>query len=130
MIGWRFRAGPPHAATSLAAGDDGRGRRVVGQAHYRPVETLYSVRRLLWCQFSGAVPMTEKKNGLVAADALQGTSIYSKSTGDRLGSIEDIVIDRKTGNVAYAIMSSGGFLGFAGRHHPLPWSMLRYDENL
>lgn len=67
---------------------------------------------------------------LVAADKVQGAAIYSSTTRDKLGSIDDLMIDSKTGNVAYAIMSSGGFMGMGSRHHPLPWSMLKYDTNL
>ena len=67
---------------------------------------------------------------LVAADEVQGAIVYNRTTGDRLGSIDSLIIDRKTGNVAYAIMSSGGFLGMGGRHHPLPWTMLKYDTNM
>lgn len=66
---------------------------------------------------------------LVAADKVQGAKIYT-ATGDNLGSIEDIMIEEKSGNIAYAIMSFGGFLGIGGKYHPLPWSWLRYDANL
>jgi sporulation protein YlmC with PRC-barrel domain len=66
---------------------------------------------------------------LIAAGKVQGAPIYD-AAGDNLGSIDDIVIDRKTGNVAYALMSSDGFLGIGTRHHALPWSMLKYDGNL
>jgi sporulation protein YlmC with PRC-barrel domain len=66
---------------------------------------------------------------IIAADKVQGTKIYS-ATGDNLGSIDDIMIDEKSGNIAYAIMSIGGFLGIGSRYYPLPWSMLRYDADL
>lgn len=66
---------------------------------------------------------------LVAADKVQGANIYN-ATGDNLGSIDDIMNDEKSGIIAYAIMSSGGFLGIGSKYHPLPWSMLRYDPNL
>ena len=66
---------------------------------------------------------------LVASDKVQGTKIYS-ATGDNLGSVDEIMIDEKSGNIAYAIMSVGGFLGIGSRYYPLPWSMLRFDTNL
>jgi sporulation protein YlmC with PRC-barrel domain len=65
----------------------------------------------------------------IAADRVQGAAIYNV-TGEKLGLIDDIVINRKTGDVAYAIISSGGFLGLGSRYHPLPWSILNYDSNL
>jgi len=66
---------------------------------------------------------------LAASDKVQGTKIYS-ATGDNLGSVDEIMIDEKSGNIAYAIMSVGGFLGIGSRYYPLPWSMLRFDTNL
>jgi hypothetical protein len=63
---------------------------------------------------------------LIAADKVEGTSVYDVS-GNKLGSIERIMLDKISGRVAYAVMSFGGFLGIGDQHHPLPWSVLRYD---
>jgi hypothetical protein len=60
---------------------------------------------------------------------VQGTWVYN-AAGENLGSIHDVMIDKKSGNVAYAIMSFGGFLGIGNDYHPLPWSVLRYDTAL
>ena len=70
-----------------------------------------------------------KNSTLVAANEVQGAAVYDR-TGDHLGCIDDLVIDRKTGNVNYAVMSSGGFLGIGTRYHSLPWSMVKYDAAL
>jgi hypothetical protein len=37
------------------------------------------------------------------------------------------MIDKRSGVVAYAIMSFGGCLGMGNSYHPLPWSALKYD---
>ncbi len=63
---------------------------------------------------------------LIAADKVTGTDVYNTS-GQKLGSIEDIVIDKISGNVQYAVLSFGGFLGLGDKHYPLPWSALDYD---
>jgi hypothetical protein len=47
-----------------------------------------------------------------------------------LGVVEDVMIDKPSGRIVYAVMSFGGFLGMGGRHHPLPWSALRYDTEI
>ena len=47
-----------------------------------------------------------------------------------LGAIHDVMIDKPSGKVAYAIISFSGFLGMGNQYHPLPWSVLRYDTNL
>jgi sporulation protein YlmC with PRC-barrel domain len=63
---------------------------------------------------------------LIAADKVDGTSVYNVA-GDKLGTVEDIMIDKVSGRAIYAIMSFGGFLGMGTKHHPLPWSTLKYD---
>jgi len=63
---------------------------------------------------------------LISADKVEGTTVYNRK-GDKLGSVEDVMIDKLSGKVAYAVLSFGGFLGIGDRHHPLPWSMLSYD---
>jgi sporulation protein YlmC with PRC-barrel domain len=55
-------------------------------------------------------------SSLIAADKVQGTSVYN-AAGENLGSIHDLIIDKKSGNVAYAIMSFGGFLGIGNDFH-------------
>ena len=72
---------------------------------------------------------TTETGHLIAADKVQGTNVYN-ITGDNLGSIHDLMIDKATGKVAYAIMAFGSFLGIGNQYHPLPWSLLKYDTNL
>jgi PRC-barrel domain len=67
-------------------------------------------------------------SALIAASKVKGTDVFN-SGGDRVGSIYDLVIDKRTGQVAYAIMSFGGFLGIWDSYHPLPWSLLQYNTN-
>ena len=63
---------------------------------------------------------------LITADKVEGTPVYNPA-GERLGTIDDIMIDKISGRVAFAIMSFGGFLGLGEKQHPLPWSVLTYD---
>jgi sporulation protein YlmC with PRC-barrel domain len=63
---------------------------------------------------------------LIAAEKVKGTNVYNLS-GDKLGTVEDIMIDKVSGRAIYAVMSFGGFLGVGDKHHPLPWSTLKYD---
>src|ERR1700749_3395905 len=66
---------------------------------------------------------------LIAADKVQGTDVFNNG-GDRLGSVHDLMIDKQTGQVAYAIISFGGFLGIGNSYHPPPWALLLYNSNL
>jgi sporulation protein YlmC with PRC-barrel domain len=65
---------------------------------------------------------------LIAASKVNGTNVYD-TAGEKVGSIYDVMIDKRTGNTAYAIMSFGGFLGIGDQYHPLPWQSLTYDES-
>ncbi|MGE0716886.1 MAG: PRC-barrel domain-containing protein [Alphaproteobacteria bacterium] len=69
----------------------------------------------------------DESGSLISADKVEGTSVYNRS-GDHLGSIRTVMIDKPTGKVAYAVMSFGGFLGIGEKYHPLPWGILRYDR--
>jgi sporulation protein YlmC with PRC-barrel domain len=74
--------------------------------------------------------MTAKKpaHPLIPADRVNGTDVYSKA-GERLGKIEDVAIEKVSGAVAYAILSFGGVLGLGSKFHPVPWKLLKYDED-
>src|SRR5262245_34078500 len=65
---------------------------------------------------------------LIAAEKVNGTNVYSRA-GEKLGHVEDIMIDKMSGRACYAIMSFGGFLGIGDKHWPLPWSALTYDRS-
>ena len=58
-----------------------------------------------------------------------GTAVYN-ANGDKLGSIDDLIIDKVSGQVRYAALEFGGFLGIGTDRYPLPWSMLKYDTGL
>lgn len=73
--------------------------------------------------------ITDDETGrLISADKVQGTTVYNHA-GEKLGTVEKVMIDKPTGKVAYALMSFGGFLGIGDNHHPLPWDMLTYDTD-
>lgn len=74
---------------------------------------------------TGDVARSETAN-LIAADKVEGTSVYDPS-GNKLGSIDTLMIDKSSGRVSYAVLSFGGFLGMGQSHYPLPWQYLRYD---
>lgn len=81
-------------------------------------------RKLVRLDGQGDAQSAEHK--LILASRVEHTPAFN-GAGERIGHIEDLSIDRKSGQVVYAIMSFGGFLGIGKRFHPLPWHMLRYD---
>ncbi len=73
-----------------------------------------------------AVNETER---LIASDKVEGTSVYDPRA-NHLGSIYNVMIDKFTGQVGYAVISFGGFLGIGANYYPLPWKKLVYDRAL
>ncbi|MGE9010615.1 PRC-barrel domain-containing protein [Leptospira interrogans] len=65
---------------------------------------------------------------LIGSDKVEGTSVFGDET--QIGSIERVMIDKRSGKVSYAVLSFGGFLGIGDDHYPLPWQSLKYDTNL
>lgn len=63
---------------------------------------------------------------LIATSKVNGTTVYNRA-GEKLGSIYDVMLEKTSGQAAYAIMSFGGFLGIGDKYHPLPWRTLTYD---
>ena len=53
-----------------------------------------------------------------------------RSDGDKIGTIERVMIEKRSGKVAYAVMSFGGFMGSAEDYYTLPWSVLKYNTQL
>ena len=66
---------------------------------------------------------------LIASDKVEGTAVYGID-GKHIGSIERLILDKRSGQVSYAVLSFGGFLGIGHDHYPLPWGKLNYDEGL
>ena len=74
------------------------------------------------------IPREETAN-LIASDKVEGTPVYGADR-KKIGRVETLMIDKYTGQVAYAVLSFGGFLGMGSERYPIPWSMLKYDEDL
>ncbi len=72
---------------------------------------------------------TNPSGHLIAAHQVQGTTVYNAAL-EKLGSVEDVMLDKASGRIAYAILSFGGFLGIGDRYYPLPWAKLNYDTEM
>jgi hypothetical protein len=63
---------------------------------------------------------------LIASDRVEGTAVYNR-TGEKLGSVKNFMVGKRSGRVDYAVMSFGGLFGLGERYYPLPWDVLDYD---
>jgi hypothetical protein len=63
---------------------------------------------------------------LISADKVKGTPVHNPQ-GESLGTIENVMIDKPSGRVAYAVLAFGGILGMGKDRRALPWDVLEYD---
>lgn len=63
---------------------------------------------------------------LMGADTLLGEDVVNASDED-LGDIKEIMLDMQTGQVAYAVLAFGGFLGMGEKLFAVPWQALHLD---
>jgi hypothetical protein len=68
-------------------------------------------------------------HNLIASDRVEGTPVRS-ADGTTIGTIERVMIDKLSGNVAYAVLSFNGSVGMGQRRLPIPWRQLTYDRKL
>ena len=68
----------------------------------------------------------DETHSLISSRRVEGTPVYDRD-GHKLGSIHSVMIGKRDGRVAYAVLSAGGILGIGSHVHPLPWALLTYD---
>lgn len=72
------------------------------------------------------MPTVSGHTSAIRAKKVLGTKVTDPS-GNKIGTIEDIILDKKSNNILFAVVSFGGFLGMGEKYHPIPWSALDYD---
>ena len=70
---------------------------------------------------------TSETGSLIASSKVEGTRVFD-AAGSKLGTVRNFMVDKRSGQVAYVVISTCGFLGLGQAYHPLPWSALRYEE--
>lgn len=75
-----------------------------------------------------SIVATDETDRLIASNKVEGTAVYNRA-GDRLGTVYNFMVDKRSGHVEYAVMSFGGFLGIGEEYSPLPWDQLAYDTH-
>jgi sporulation protein YlmC with PRC-barrel domain len=71
---------------------------------------------------------TTTASDVISSDRVDGTTVHNVG-GEKLGTIDDLMIDKVSGHVRYAVMEFGGFLGMGTDRYPIPWNMLKYDPS-
>jgi sporulation protein YlmC with PRC-barrel domain len=64
----------------------------------------------------------------IRAKKVIGTNVKDAS-GKKIGEIEDVILDKESNTILFAVVGFGGFLGMAEKYHPVPWTTLDYEES-
>ncbi|MDB5592517.1 PRC-barrel domain-containing protein [Enterovirga sp.] len=72
---------------------------------------------------------TTSANPLIESDRVEGTEVYGADR-QHIGSVKRLMIDKVSGQVAYAELGFGGFLGLGEETYTIPWGKLTYDTEL
>jgi sporulation protein YlmC with PRC-barrel domain len=65
---------------------------------------------------------------VMGANTLIGDKVVN-GKGEKVGKIEEIMIDTRSGRVAYAVLSFGGILGIGDKLFAVPWNALKLDPD-
>ena len=74
------------------------------------------------------MPTASGHTSAIRASRVVGTAVNDKS-GKKIGEVEDIILDKLSNNIMFAVVSFGGFLGISEKFHPIPWSSLKFVKS-
>jgi sporulation protein YlmC with PRC-barrel domain len=74
------------------------------------------------------MPTASGHTKAIRAKKVIGTNVKDPS-GNKIGEVEDVMLDKESNNIMFAVVGFGGFLGMAEKYHPIPWSALEFSED-
>ena len=74
------------------------------------------------------MPTATGHTSAIRASKVKGTNVYN-TAGDKIGHVEDVILDKQTERVLFAAIGFGGLFGMGEKYAPVPWSMLNYNED-
>ena len=80
-------------------------------------------------EYADAAETVDYRHELISSRRVEGTPVYDRE-GAKLGTVHSVMIGKRSGQVAYAVLSFGGWLGLGAHVHPVPWQLLTYDVDL
>ena len=64
----------------------------------------------------------------ILASKVKGTAVYN-TAGDKIGHVEDVVLDKQSDHIMFAALGFGGVMGIGEKYYPVPWSVLDYSPD-
>ncbi len=74
------------------------------------------------------MPSSTGHTAVIRAKKVLGTTVKDPA-GQKIGHIEDVVLDKLSNTIVFAVVSFGGFLGIGEKYHPIPWASLDYRND-
>ena len=74
------------------------------------------------------MPTASGHTAAISARKVIDTDVFDTS-GNKIGEVKDVVLDKSSNNIMFAVVGFGGFLGMGERFHPVPWGELDYSED-
>lgn len=72
------------------------------------------------------MPTASGHTDAIRVSRVIGTSVYN-TTGEKIGEVEDVMLEKTSNGIMFAVIGFGGFLGMGEKYHAMPWSVLDYD---
>lgn len=74
------------------------------------------------------MPTASGHTSAILASKVKGTAVYGPD-GNKIGHVEDVVLDKQSDHIMFAALGFGGVLGMGENYYPVPWSMLDYRQD-
>jgi len=74
------------------------------------------------------MPTASGHTSAILASKVKGTKVYN-SAGDKIGHVEDVVLEKETNRILFAALGFGGLLGMGEKYAAVPWAVLDYSKD-
>lgn len=68
-----------------------------------------------------------ENHNIVKASEITGVKVQN-GAGENIGDINEVVLDKISGQVNYLVLDFGGFLGFGNKFFAVPWNAFSYNN--
>ncbi len=68
------------------------------------------------------------KSRILSSSTITGQNVHNMKN-ENIGEIKDLMIDPNSGEIAYAVLSFGGFMGIGNKLFAIPMEALQFSDN-
>ncbi len=74
------------------------------------------------------MPTPGNHTSAIPASKVIGMQVYD-AEGNSIGTVKDVMLDKRSNSIMFAVIAFGGALGIGEKYHAVPWSSLDYQED-